>query len=212
MGSEIVVALIGFAGVAVTAASGYLATHRQRIRAELAATELSFRQAALDFTDVLGEWHDTQRELESLMTQTAVDRFLILKAWNGQHSPKWATAIYQQRRGEHQPVSYVHFELDADYVSRLQHIKAGRPLVFRVDDIPESAIKAVYENEQVTASAWFHLESLKLPGSSARAVTYCSFATHDPEGLTDAEITRCQIIVGRLKGIAGLFHHHDREE
>lgn len=202
---EITVALIGFLGTLSASAIGYAASRKSRRRANQAEAEMRFQQAALDFGAFVGEWDETHAQLVRLMSDTAVDRFLILRAWNGAADPRWTTAVYQLRIGEQQPMSYVHFELDPDYVSRLQSIKGGRPLVFSTVDLPDSAIKRVYQAEKVSASAWFHLQSLKLVRSEARAVTYCSFSTHEPGGLSEEDVTRCRIIVGRLKGLAGMF-------
>ena len=202
MSDPLYTSIIGACAVVASATMGYLATTRQRLKKEQAENEMDLQRAALDFTGFLSEWSGVQEELEVLMRDSEVDRFLILRAWNGHLTPRWTTAIYQVRRGKQSPVQYIHFELDGDYVERLKHIDANGFMYLDVDSLPESAIKQIYSAEGVTASAWYHLESLGFQGGKSRAVTYCSFATHDESKLTEDTLTRCRILAGRLKGVA----------
>jgi hypothetical protein len=143
------------------------------------------------------------------MKRTNVDRFLILRAWNGHLAPKWTTAIYQVRSGEQKTYSYVHYELDQDYVERLRYVNMNGCLYFKTEDLPECGIKDVYHAEGVTGSLWLQLEERWVQNTSSRAITYCSFSTHHPEGLNEDEITQCKILAGRLKGMAMAFGNGD---
>lgn len=203
--TEIVVAIFGFVGVCVTAYFGYLQAVNSREALAQAEREMSFQSASLDFSTFLAEWGDTMKEIEKLMDETNIDRFLILRAWNGFLEPRWTTAVLQIRKGDQDLVSYVHFELDTDYVDRLREINRENRLVFDVADLPDDAsIKKVYELEGITCAAWYQLLNQKLEGTESQAVTYCSFATHEGT-IEETTITRCSIIAGRLKGVAHSF-------
>ena len=203
---EVMVAAIGGA----TTVAGLLLTQTRIARTKLkqAENELNFQREALTFPEFVGEWAETHRDISDLMENTNVDRFMIFRAWNGLLEPRWTTSVYQLREGEQEPLAYIHFELDADYVDKLRHIVRKGYLYLTVEELEESAIKKVYETENVTGSYWAHLDSLSLPDSQSRAITYCSFATHVEGGLTPAELTRCRIVASRLRGLALAF---DRE-
>lgn len=200
--SEIIIAVIGLLGVLGSAWIGYLATRRQKRKKDQAENEMTLQRAALDFSGFLSEWSGVYEALEALMEETEIDRFLILRAWNGTLTPKWTTAIYQMRKGDQEPIQYIHFELDADYVERLNKIIHRGHMLIDVAEIDQSAIKRIYEAEGVTASLWSHLETLDDSTGANRAVTYCSFATHSEAKIPDSTVTKCRILTGRLKGVA----------
>ena len=167
-----------------------------------AKDEMDFHKETLSFTDFLEEWNEIHEELKKLTEDTKIDRFLILRAWNGSLTPKWTTAIYQYRQGNQKPIAYIHFELDKDYVERLNYIINHGLMTFSVDQLPESAIKGVYQAEDVKHSGWFHLDKKCLKAKpDCCSITYCSFATHSEEAIDEKSITRCRILVSRLKGI-----------
>jgi hypothetical protein len=137
-----------------------------------------------------------------MLENTSIDRIMIFRAWNGELSPKWTTALFQFRIGDQKPVSYVHFELDRDYVDRIRHIVERGSMLINVSDLPKSAIREVYEAEGVKHSAWFHVSTSTLEGTKAKSITYCSFATHSEEAFSPLELARARIFVGRLKGLS----------
>lgn len=169
-----------------------------------AESEMRFQRAALEFPDFIEEWSHISEDVVRLIEETCIDRFIILRAWNGHLEPRWTTAVYQIREVGQKPVSYVHFELDIDYVQRLREISITNSMMFNVDDIPDSAIKEVYRAEGVKSAIWAHLHSATTP-EGASSHTYCSFATHNEGGIDEATQTMCKIITGRLKGIALSF-------
>lgn len=205
MDTEILVASLGFLGVLVTATIGWFSTNREKHRRQQSENEMSLQMAALDFADFLKEWHGTVSELHQLMETTTVDRFIILRAWNGRLAPRWTTAIYQVRQKGQEHFNYVHYELDQDYVDRLRHVSLGGEMRFKTADLPDCGIRDVYHNEQVTESVWFELDHREVRGTDSRAITYCSFATHEAQGLDDDTVTQCRIIANRLKGVAMTF-------
>lgn len=204
--SEIIVALLGFLGICASSWIGWVKWRAQAQRALRTEQELKFQAGALDFSAFLQEWDGVHHDLKTLMEETEIDRFLILRAWNGTLAPRWTTAVFQMRQGNQDPISYVHFELDEDYVARLRTIAKDGPVLLDVEHTPPSAIKDIYEAEGVTASAWFHLETSTIPEApGCAAITYCSFATHDLEKMNDSTFTRCRTIAGRLKGVSAAF-------
>lgn len=204
MYAEIAVAVIGLIGICITAWVGRQKQIKQKVRADQAESEMRFQRAALDFGGFMAEWGETHSEIEKLLKETEIDRFLILRAWNGHLNPKWTTAVFQMRIGDQEPISYVHFELDADYVSKLKDISINNTIHFSTSGIPDSAIKRVYEAEGVKYAVWCHISTDKTP-SGAAVHTYCSFATKDNPSVAQSTITRCSILAGRLKGVAMAF-------
>lgn len=215
MDSELIIAFFGFVGVLATAGVGMFKVNVERMRVNVekdklrqAEREISFQRAALGFPEFVSEWGEIGDELERLMCETEIDRFLILRAWNGFLEPRWTTAVYQLRQGKQAPISYIHFELDEDYVIRIRKIVKDGPIVFDTANIPSGEIKRVYEAEGVTASLWAHLDSFETSDKSSKALAYCSFSTHSGE-LSPTTVTRCKIIIGRLKWLAKSFDHNE---
>ena len=92
-----------------------------------------------------------------------------------------------------------------DYVSRLKKYLYVNVVAFDVEDLQDCAIKRVYEAEGVKSAVWVHITSEAVEGTDTVAHTYCSFATHSDEGIEQNLVTKCQILGGRLKGIALTF-------
>lgn len=208
--TEIIIALLGVFGTLGSALIGQLRVKRAQRQEQAAEREMGLQRRALDldFSSFAREWQEFNHELRTLIDETEVDRFLILRAWNGRLSPKWTTATLQVRTEGQKIYNYVHFELDADYVSRMQQTISNGAIRFQVKDISgDSLIKDVYEAEGVVSSAWFHIASHSLD-EEAKAISYCSFASHD-EPISDETMTRCRILVGRLKGFAANFSNTD---
>lgn len=167
--------------------------------------ELEVSRIAFDFSDFLSSWNSVQQEITHLMETSNLDRFLILRAKNGEDTPKYTTAIFQMRQGIQEPFSYVHFELDKDYKDRLLETKSMPYVYVRTEDLPEDAgIKDVYLAEGVTACVWFYLGTKTISEGKA-IITYCSFATHSEEGLTEKDITKARLIVGMLKEVGNFL-------
>lgn len=199
MATEVLVAIItGLFGIIGLGIRQLMISSNENDQME---NEIRFQSAALSFEDFLSEWSDVNEDIKRLFRETPIDRFLMLRAWNGSYDPRWTTAFFQIREGAQDPFSYVHFELDEDYVDRIGQIKSRGFIHFKTEEIPGSAIKRVYELEGVKASAWFFISKKSLEESKSSALTYCSFATHNDEQLTESEITRCQLIVDRIKSL-----------
>jgi hypothetical protein len=203
--TEIAIAVIGLVGICVTAGVAVLRVNLERRKTALAENEIKLQNAALSFSAFLEDWQGTEKEMSALISQTEIDRILILRAWNGSLTPKWTTAVYQMRETGQVPRQYVHFELDSDYIDRLRCIVGGSAMCFSVNDLPPSFIKDVYEAEGVSSSCWVHLDTSTVPRADAAVITYVSFSSHTAERIDDETRTRCMILAGRLKGIAHAF-------
>jgi hypothetical protein len=199
----VVVALIGLTGVLITAFFGWLKVQTEQARVSQAELEMRFQRAALSFPEFVEEWSEIHKAILALMEETCIDRFLILRAWNGMLEPRWTTAMFQMRIAGQAPVAYVHFELDRDYVERLRELTATSSTYVVVKELPKNtALKDVYDSEGVTAAFLAHLISLDGPLKGTKAQTYCSFATHDPKGIPPFVQTRCRVLISRMKGLA----------
>jgi hypothetical protein len=207
--TEIIVALIGLIGVLSAAILG--AKYRSgKGQLNQAQRELDFQHVALGFSEFVAEWAEVSADVKRLMDTTIIDRFIIFRAWNGSQSPRWTTAIYQQRADNQDVVTYIHVDLDEDYQERIRRMVAHKGLHFVVREIPDSIIKSVYMSEGVTSSYWAHLHSFDLEDSTSRAVVYCSFATHSHKELDDSTMTKCLLIASRLRGIVQDMHNAGR--
>lgn len=201
-GPEIITAVTAIIVTGIPAClAWYKIQHQQYVQDQM-RNEMRLQAQALDFPKFIEEWGAIATDLEALMRDTPIDRFLVLRAWNGILQPVWTTAIYQMRMGDQEPIQYVHFELDHDYVGRLREISANSSMCFRVQDIPQSFIKDVYEAEGVLSSIWWHLNSSQVAGTTGKAVTYCSFSSGDTENLDAITQVKCRLIANRLQGIA----------
>jgi hypothetical protein len=212
MDTEIIVAILGFIGILVSAAVGIYNNNKNKHKAEQAEAEMRFQRASLDFGKFMHEWSDTHQEILHLLETTEIDRFLLLRAWNGALEPRWTTAVFQIREQDQTPVSYVHFELDTDYQERLRIAQIHNGMAMSTKELPECGIKSVYEAEGVKAAFWSHIESLAIPNTNCHAVTYCSFGSTKVDKLSTHTITACKILTGRLKGLSSSFdtgEYHD---
>ncbi len=204
--NTLLVAMIGFMGVIVSSGAGYLRLMIEKRKLAQAELEMRFQRAALSFPEFVEEWGEISAEIVRLLAETTVDRFLILRAWNGYMEPRWTTCMYQMRSAGQTPIAYVHFELDTDYVSRLREVTAKNNVYLIVDELPHDAVLSeIYRAEGITAAYISHLASYQGPTPSTKAHTYCSFATHSDDKMDEATRTRCKILANRMKGLANSF-------
>lgn len=203
----VVTAAIGAFGVVLAAGvQGWIRLREMRFRLEQATQEMQFQRDTLDVASFIGDWDGLINELKNLMEHTAIDRFVLLRAWNGYLEPRWTSAIFQLRSDAEQMITYLHVELDQDYVERLRRITTAGPVIFTTADTDEATlIRGIYETEGVAEAMWAHVETLTVPGTATKAVTYCSFATAEAGGIDLITRTRANLIVGRLKGLANGF-------
>lgn len=200
MDKEIVIALIALFGVLFSSVLGYFAV-KNKHRLQQAEKEIKVRHEVMDFGLFLKEWNSFEKGLHKLMASSPVDRFLVLRAWNGHYSPRWTTAVFQHREEGQRYESYMCFELDDDYQKKLIEVEQRGYAQWNVSDMQNSEIRNVYEVEGVTSVAWFFISSIREPKTGCRVINYCSFATHSGE-MDLATMTRCRNLVGIIKSLA----------
>ena len=199
MSSDIIVALIGGASAVLVGILGMIKIYYDRKLAEVAHEEDAC--PLVTFEDFLTEWADVNVALTNLFATTNIDRFVMLRAQNGLEDPKWTTAFFQMRMGDQEPFNYVHFELDDDYVTRLNDVKSKGFINFMTKDLPPCAIRDVYLMEKLKASAWFMLKKQLLDTEGRAAITYCSFSSHVDAKISQYDLMRCKLVADRIKGV-----------
>ena len=199
--SAILIAAFSAVSAITIAIVSYMKVCKSLQAEELMRREMDFQEASLTWEDYLHEWGDIDRELKDLFASTSLDRFLLLRAWNGLEDPKWTTALLQVREQDQHAYSYVHFELDSDYVARLNMIKSRGYICFKTEHLPDSAIKRVYALEGVTSSSWHFISRKRLAGSESASITYCSFATHGDGEIDENTLTRCRLLVDKIRAL-----------
>jgi hypothetical protein len=204
--AQIIIALVTLVGVLGTACVGLWGTFiKARYKLTQATAEMEFQSAALSFEDFLEDWDSIEKDIDTLQNNSPIDRFLILRAWNGMLEPRWTTAIYQRRQGLQEPIGYTHFELDTDYQQKLQEISIRSNMVLTIEQMPEGKIKDIFLAEGVKHAVMFLIDRKEMKGSKTKAITYCTFATHEDTPIAHDHLVRCAQIVGRLKGASLAF-------
>lgn len=204
--SSVFVEALAFLTVLVTSIYGLYRLNHEKKKSLQAQREMSFQRAALSFPEFIEEWNDIGKDVLNLIENTNLDRFIILRAWNGHLEPRWTTAFYQIREANQEPISYIHFELDGNYVNMLRDISINGSVLIKTEELPDKAdLKAIYRAEGVTTSYVVHLGSFVEKDSGSAAVTYCTWATHKEEGFSSDEVTKFKITSARLKGMLESF-------
>jgi len=198
----IIIAAIGATATIITAMLGRKGIQKQADRADKAEREMLFQRHALDFDGFFQEWGELQEELKTLCEETPIDRFLLLRAFNGVDNPEWTNAVYQFRHGDQHPFSYIHVSLDDDYASRLKQVCKSGFIHLTTKDMESGLMKDIYCNEGVTDALWFHIASYDMVDSGCRMIAYCSFSTHGEEEICPKVIVRCRLIANRFRRIA----------
>lgn len=149
------------------------------------------------FSGFLTHWNEIERQIHGLFRDTKADRFLILQARNGKDKPTKTTAIYQTRDGGQRDFDYIDFPLDDDYRQRLELTEYSGPHVIDVAGIPDSFIKAVYQNEEVHHSVWWPIAREDYKRYSI--IVYASIATHSEEPFDQNELVRQRMLMGQVQ-------------
>ena len=138
--------------------------------------------------------------MQTFCAESGIDRFLVLVCVNGLNDPKEVTAIYQYRVDTKDFRSYVNLPLDADYVARINQLKAHGSADITVSELPPSLIRDIYESEGVTHAYWYMIDTMESAVTDQVANKYCSFATHS-EAVSEETLQKISNIVGELKKI-----------
>lgn len=201
--NQIAPELAALAGALIAASTAAIKQYTKRKNSERELVEIKrelyLQSQALSLEDFLGALSEIQEDLRSLYEKHGIDRFIMLRAWNGISNPRYTNAFYQVRFGEQDPVQYVHFEIDDDYIKRLHTVMGERRAAFSTSEIPHSKIREVYELEGILHSAWFYICKKIDAKTNAAAITYCSFAKKIDERFKSTQIVECELIVGKIK-------------
>lgn len=204
---EVIVAAITAIGLVLAAAiAGYYRVRVLRLKLSQAENEVYFQREALDITAFVKDWDGFVLDLKILMENSNIDRFSMLRAWNGYLEPRWTSAVFQFQADGEKMVSFMHVELDSHYIEQLRNVSLSGVMQFKTKDAPQGALfRGLGETEGIEESLWAHIETLTIPGTETKAITYCCFGTHDPAGIDAHGAARARIIIGQLKGMAHNF-------
>ena len=157
-------------------------------------------ESGTDLIAAFQAWADMEIEIKNLLDDTVLDRFVLLRAWNGIREPDKTTAVYQYKSSGRDYIKYVGVELDRDYTQKLASTYNG-PVVFSTKDQQGTLIKNIYDNEGIKSAAWFYIISEEVKGVKEKSTVYCSFASTSADSLDSITVMRAQMIVSRIKGI-----------
>lgn len=166
--------------------------------------EEALASSGKDFIGYLKAWNDIEADIQALLEDSPLDRFLILRGWNGVRDPELTTAIYQYKSNKTSYITYDHVELDDDYRSRLRRMYGG-PQAFNVEELQPCLIKSIYNQEGVTSSVWFFLVSGEINGVAERNTTYCSFSSTEVDHIDEVTLLRAQLLTSKIKGVMHKF-------
>ena len=209
------VSLAAIAAIAATIA-GYFKfrTHKDEVEAALAHDQLNLTMAerekkyhasGKDLIAYISFWNDLEREVGALLDSSPLDRFVILRGWNGIRAPTFTTAIYQYKSNSADYLKFDHVELDKDYTDRLRDTYQG-PQAFSVKDLGDDIlIKRIYNAEGILSSVWFYIISQEVEGVPERATVYCSFGSTSVEHLDATTLMRAELVVSKIRAIMYKF-------
>lgn len=143
------------------------------------------------------EFSRIENEFHQLCENTEVCRIVVLCAWNGETDPKYATAVWQYRKGFTTNVNYLRVSLDPDYQTRLASCKFG-PQHFRTQDLPPGCvIKGIYESEEIEESVWMFLDrELREDGTALN--TFVSFSAKKGP-ITPRAMVACRSVADQIR-------------
>ena len=159
-------------------------------------TELANAPILMRMDEFIPGWERIVEDVDNLIATSNVDRVLFFKALNGKMEPKRTTCFWG--KGTHQ--RYDWFPIESSYLMMMHRMKDGHSISFITDDLHESEqIKGVYEDDEVTSAAWFHIGHIRGRTPGAWIWLYMSIATRDGHIITPAEIRRGRMIVNEVQ-------------
>lgn len=157
-------------------------------------------QVKKDFAKLLVIWGKTIGDIDRLIDETEIDRFLMLTAINGIEHPRETTAHFQKRERGQKKYEYTEIQIDDHYRQLLKQAIQEGYVYFVVDDLPDGVlIKNIYLMEGVKSSMWI-LISVNDLGDGKKSITYASLSTHQDGGISAMTQTRCLITRDLLAG------------
>ena len=179
---------------------------QEQSRRKQAEWEVNIRQSVPRYTDFVLSYERQHKEVRNLINTTEIDRFVQFKAINGREMPKYTSAFHQIREGGQDFWEFEHVPLDKHYENLFTQILTGEPARIVTTQLPPCLLKEIYVGEGITASLLFYVTSFVLDESAGVVVhVYISLATHSPELISDITVTRCTLMVNRLRAFAAIF-------
>ena len=210
--SEIVDVVLGLFALVGTLGGAYLA-----YKAKASATvkkavipmtnsekDRAYVKSGKDFVNYLKVWNSIEADITNLLSNSCIDRFVLLRGWNGIRDPKYTTAIYQYKSKSDKYQKFEAVELDLDYRDKLRKTYEG-PVVFNIAEQKESLVKSIYELEGIKCAVWYYIISSSVDGVEERATTYCSFGSSSVDSMDPATLMRAQLLVSRIKAVMHKF-------
>ena len=188
---------IGVIGAAYYARGKIITTKKdlKKAKEEIEQHKHDNEQIRQHFAKLLVITGRTIFEIDNLVKETEIDRFLMLTAINGMKKIKKTTAYFQRREEGQKEYKYEDVKIDDNYRSLLKITIEVGYTYFLVSDLPHDAlIKRIYEMEGVKASMWILID-INYNDDGTVAVTYASLSTHKDGGI--CEETKTRILVSR---------------
>ena len=139
-------------------------------------------------------------DLSALFEDTQLDRFLLLKGWNGYQDMKFTNSVFQYRLGRQEVISYEAWKTDDHYNMFLKTAEKDGKCVLVVDQMPHCRLKDAYRMEGVKHSVIFFISRTPNRENPHRyLISYCSFATHEDSPIEHDVLYRCEMILGKIR-------------
>lgn len=158
-------------------------------------------QQARSFAERQEVWHEIERTCKALISESTVQRCLVLKLTNGGGEPVPGKTYYSTAMvGEvdsvykHKPIHYEAIQIDNEYIAMVAKARAERRVQLLVETMPYCILRTFYKSEGVQFSEAHYL------CSTPDATYFMTFATYDEIHLQPSwgQILRCVNDVRRL--------------
>lgn len=153
--------------------------------------------------------------VDTILTETKVDRFLILTATNGTKDFRFATAVYEHHKKTDKVMlsigavgKYIRFEFDSEYRNMLKSAEQNGFVDYTTSLMPNSDLKEIYLTEEIKHSRIAFLLRGTIDKVNDR-LFYCSMATHDEVSFTPRDKSIMKVQTDKLKTIFKDLKDHD---
>lgn len=201
--TEIIVALIGFAGATYGV---YYRNKSNQVKAELEEIKAEIKtDVSLSLQDI----NKLDNAITGLFEKTKVERFIVFKGENGRISPLTFTSAILERHKQNMyfmlsigaTEKYVRVRFDNDYLDMLKDLEYKKGGVYLdVKEMRKSDLKGFYEDEQIHHSCvWF--QNRYPLDEDKHIVLYYSFATHSEFEYTEKEKQLIRLAANKIAAL-----------
>lgn len=147
--------------------------------------------------------------MNSVLQETSIDRFLILKTTNGGGKPVvgrpiYASVIYEDYNSPFKTVKekYQHLHVDKEYIQMLIESESKGVCKMVVDEMPEeSLLKKIYKAEGVEYSEVYYIHQ------NSKEYWYCSVSTGKKlDHLPSKDALTVQLSLSKIRNIFRKVH------